>query len=342
MSLNRTPNHPANMTGLFEPLGESVPEAVRANQFGNVTTPSFVQCGGLLNNKTEEFEIKVTTNTALNNILDSSFIHHLSGKFMPLNDGSTPKLTYVHEMAAPVVPILDNVVNFTNRAVINSLGLVTARQEVVSEAGDGTSNLEVIIAHNDWDPQERAHKRFSIKYIVPGSKLYIETFNLYVVGRKLKLTGRLVDFEMENNMAVVIPCGHNLRSHDRYERTDACRGGIRLKPHPKRTHSLSTPIFILNFTSLTSHHIRTKVSATKATPVASGSLPPVKKTADTPTRSPKSKGKAKQPSPKASDGGETASEEEFDDESEEEIKPKARGRPCKNILKDAAKRMKQS
>ncbi|OAV88740.1 hypothetical protein PTTG_09293 [Puccinia triticina 1-1 BBBD Race 1] len=293
MSLNRTPNHPANMTGLFEPLGESVPEAVRANQFGNVTTPSFVQCGGLLNNKTEEFEIKVTTNTALNNLLDPTFIHHLSGKFMPLNDGSTPKLTYVQEMAAPVVPILDNVVNFTNRAVINSLGLVTARQEVVSDAGDGTSNLEVIIAHNDWDPQERAHKRFSIKYIVPGSKLYIKTFNLYVVGRELKLTGRLVDFEMENNMAVVV----------------------------------------VSHVAVTSGHM---IGMTAQMPAAGGSGSGITRNGRTP------KGKAKQPSPEASDGGETASEEDFDDESEEEIKPKARGRPRKDVLKDAAKRMKRS
>ena len=102
------------MTGLFEPLGESVPEAIRANQYGNVTTPSFVACGGLMNNKSKDFQIKVTTNTALNNVLDPNFIHYLSGKFMPLNDGTTPKLTYVQELAAPVVAIADNVCNFTN------------------------------------------------------------------------------------------------------------------------------------------------------------------------------------------------------------------------------------
>ncbi|OAV93107.1 hypothetical protein PTTG_05397 [Puccinia triticina 1-1 BBBD Race 1] len=55
------------------------------------------------------------------------------------------------------------------------------------------------------------------------------------------------------------------------------------------------------------------------------------------------KGKAKAVSPlaKPSEDIETASEEYFEEESEEEIKPKRQGRPCKDILKDAAKRMKQ-
>ncbi|OAV87788.1 hypothetical protein PTTG_29276 [Puccinia triticina 1-1 BBBD Race 1] len=204
MSINRTANHPVSMTGLFEPLGESIPEVVRANQYGNIVTPSYLECAGALNLKKEDFEIKLTTNTALNNVLDPTLIYYLTGKFIALNDGSTPKLTYVQEMAAPVMPILDNSLNFTNRAAVNSLGMVTSRQEVVTASGDGTANLEVIVAHSDWDAQDRAHKHFSIKYIVPGSKLQVKTFNLFIVGREVKIAGRLVDFEMDTNQAVVV------------------------------------------------------------------------------------------------------------------------------------------
>ncbi|OAV86945.1 hypothetical protein PTTG_29653 [Puccinia triticina 1-1 BBBD Race 1] len=41
-------------------------------------------------------------------------------------------------------------------------------------------------------------------YIVPGSKLYAKTHNLYITGREVKIIGRLVDFNMEKNMAVVL------------------------------------------------------------------------------------------------------------------------------------------
>ncbi|WAR63020.1 hypothetical protein PtB15_18B102 [Puccinia triticina] len=56
----------------------------------------------------------------------------------------------------------------------------------------------------------------------------------------------------------------------------------------------------------------------------------------------KGKGKATEIPVEASDDGETASEEDFGEESKEEVKPKGRGRPRKDILKDAAKRMKRS
>ncbi|KAH9461107.1 hypothetical protein Pst134EA_017417 [Puccinia striiformis f. sp. tritici] len=44
---------------------------------------------------------------------------------------------------------------------------------------------------------------FTILYIVPGTKIFIKTHGLYVVGRKIEITGNLVDFDMDNFTAVV-------------------------------------------------------------------------------------------------------------------------------------------
>ncbi|OAV94876.1 hypothetical protein PTTG_00778 [Puccinia triticina 1-1 BBBD Race 1] len=322
MSMNRTPNHPALMTGLFEPLG-------KANQYGNVTTLSSLQCAGALNTKSEEFKIKLSTNTALNNVLDPTYIHYLTGKFLPLNDGLTPKLTYIQEIAAPVMPIANNTLNFTNCAAINSLGMVTSRQEVVTSSGNGTTHLEVIVSHSNWDPQERAHKRFSIKYIVPGSKLQVKTFNLFIVGREVKIAGRLVDFEMDTNMAVVVVSHVAVTT----------------------SHQIGMSSSLPSSSGTTLVAVKPACSPTKFTPKApapakSPTPGPSHKSNSLPTplasKNLKGKGKAPNPSPDPSNNGATASEEEFEDKSEEEVIPKRRRRPRKDILKDAAKRMKRS
>ncbi|PLW37145.1 hypothetical protein PCANC_22015 [Puccinia coronata f. sp. avenae] len=153
MALNCTPNHPALISGLFETLGESIPESLQANQYGNVTTSSYVQCAGAFNDKSKDFKIRLTTNTALNNLLDPGSIHFLSGKLMPLNDGSVPTLTYIQEASAVACPSGAQSFSFTNKATVNSLGLVLSREEIVLEGIEGTSHLAVIMSHNDWDSQ---------------------------------------------------------------------------------------------------------------------------------------------------------------------------------------------
>ncbi|OAV88114.1 hypothetical protein PTTG_09126 [Puccinia triticina 1-1 BBBD Race 1] len=336
MSINRTPNHPASMTGLFEPLGESIPEAIRANQYGNVTTLSFLQCGGAANTKVEDCEIKLSTNTALNNVLDPSYIYYLTGKFIPLNNGSTPKLTYVQETVAPVMPVANNTLNFTNRAAVNSLGLVTSRQEVVTTSGDGTAQLEVIVSHSDWDPQHNAdlfsgacpqtvfHQVHRARIKAPGQNL-----QPLHVGWEVKIAGRLVDFEMDTHMAVVVV------SHV------AFASGHQIGMSSSLPSSSGT-----NLPTTKSGRSPTKFTPRTTAPNKSPTPGPLHKATTSPStlasKSSKGKGKAHNPSPDHSEDGQTASEEEFDEESEEEVIPKRRGRPRKDILKDAAKRMKRS
>jgi hypothetical protein len=132
----------------------------------------------------------------------------------------------MQEAAAVACPSGAQPFSFTNKATVNSLGSVVSRKELVLESVKGTSHLAVIMFHNDWDSQvshpsgvphnshnhchsvlsfqERCHRQFNIKYIGPGTKLHVKTFGLYVVGRELKVVGRLVDFNMDSNMAVVV------------------------------------------------------------------------------------------------------------------------------------------
>jgi hypothetical protein len=134
------------------PFLQSVPDSIHANQYRNVTTPSYVQCAGAFNSKAEDFEIRSTTNTALNNLLETTSIYYLSRKFMPLNDRSIPMLAYIQESVTVTGRAANHPLNFANKANVNSLGIVASCQEVASES-EGSTHLEVVVAHNDWDSQ---------------------------------------------------------------------------------------------------------------------------------------------------------------------------------------------
>ncbi|KAH9454253.1 hypothetical protein Pst134EB_014344 [Puccinia striiformis f. sp. tritici] len=199
MATGRAPNHPVNISGLFETLDVSVPDNTRANQYGNVTTPSCVSCAGIDGTTPEFYELSLTANTALNNLLEPSSTYFMSGRLLAPNDGSTPVLTYQPTSAVRNGPAGPTAPDFTNKVNVIGLGLVTGRQEVVSPGDDTPAHLEVTVEHSDWD-----------------SMIFIKTHGLYLVGRELEITGNLVDFDMITFTAVVavtsvaVTTGHQL------------------------------------------------------------------------------------------------------------------------------------
>ncbi|KAI7951578.1 hypothetical protein MJO28_007262 [Puccinia striiformis f. sp. tritici] len=216
MATGRAPNHPVNISGLFETLDVSVPDNTRANQYGNVTTPSCVSCAGIDGTTPEFYELSLTANTALNNLLEPSSTYFMSGRLLAPNDGSTPVLTYQPNSAVRNGPAGPTAPDFTNKVNVIGLGLVTGRQEVVSPGDDTPAHLEVTVEHSDWDSMQRSHRSFTVRYIVPGTKIFIKTHGLYLVGRELEITGNLVDFDMITFTAVVavtsvaVTTGHQL------------------------------------------------------------------------------------------------------------------------------------
>ncbi|KNE94657.1 hypothetical protein PSTG_12019 [Puccinia striiformis f. sp. tritici PST-78] len=155
MTTTRTPNHPAVVSGLFEAISESAAPTTRGNQYGLVLTPSFFACSGLKTNKTENFLINLQTNTALTNVLHPNTLYYLSGRLIALNNGTIPLLTYNNDTLATVSDPVPPNFDFTNRATLSGLGIVTHRQEVAAEDNKSGNTLEVIVTHHDWDSERR-------------------------------------------------------------------------------------------------------------------------------------------------------------------------------------------
>ncbi|OAV85859.1 hypothetical protein, variant [Puccinia triticina 1-1 BBBD Race 1] len=377
MSLIRTPNHPAAFTGHFAPLEDSSVDTVRANQYGYVKTPSFFQCSGLECDKRENFEVQLLTNSALNNTLSHNSIYAISGKLIAMNDGSTPILSYAHETVTRIGENGSDQPDFNSKTNVSSLGMVVDRREIVSDHDTGT-RLEVTVAHCDWDAEQRCHRRFNIKYVVPGTKNLIKTHTLYQVGREVFIIGRLVDFDMDGQMAVVlvssvsITNGHQVgRNATTSTPNVACSNGLKItkfSPSPKKSPTYqsqptqSTSKVPGNLTAASppvnkTQHKAVGLSQAKSKsrnhpPQSNGEVNDASPTVHDPPRADCSiKGKTvnRSTSNNSDDDNEVFSNDEVteeDEETEDEgatiqlAKPK-RGRPRKAVLKEAAKRMKK-
>ncbi|KAA1098715.1 hypothetical protein PGTUg99_014713 [Puccinia graminis f. sp. tritici] len=316
----------------------SIAESVRANQYGYVKTPSFFQCGGINSEKNEDFEVELITNTALRNTLMADSIYALSGKIIALNDGSTPILSYFQDSVVRIGATGQDQPDFTNKSIVTSLGMVISRREVADSASDSGSHLEVIVAHCDWDGQERVHRRFNIKYIVPGTKNLVKTHTLYQIGREINIIGRLVDFHMEDHMAVVVVSSVSVTSGHQIGQTNTSNPSA----------STSSPIQGRKFTKF-SPKTPAAVKGPSTSQVTKPPLPSLHPEATTssairgPTPAKLTKGKSKATSEYESDSEESSDNDESepsDAEAQNSPPPKTkRGRPRKNIIQEAAKRM---
>ncbi|KAA1102661.1 hypothetical protein PGTUg99_029060 [Puccinia graminis f. sp. tritici] len=344
MATLRAPNHPSILTGLFEPTAEvsplvlslmssrsrpfqSVPESQRGNQYGVLTTPSFFQCAGYANQELTDFEVNLTTNTALTNVLEVGALYLISGRLIALNDGSTPTVTYNHDTIVRIPRVGTVGPDASNKTSSVGLGHVVERSEVASEENDSGPRLEVIVAHNDWDAIARTHRRFLVKYIIPGSKNFIKTHTLYQVGRELQLLGHLVDFELDRHMAVFAVHSVSLTSGHQLGRQAA-------GPSPSGSGSPRNGRKFVKFGSRPN---------TIPGETASPGLHEPDPSAD--SMSANAKGKQK-----ATAGSDTNGSDTDEDTNSNAGSPtpkqvdntNKRGRPRKNILQEAAKRMKRA
>ncbi|POV95455.1 hypothetical protein PSHT_15657 [Puccinia striiformis] len=186
------------------------------------------------------------------------------------------------------------------------------------------------MVHHDWDVQERCHRRFLVKYIIPSAKNLVKTHTLYVVGREAEIAGNLVDFEVDANMAIIMVNAVSLTSGHLIGRNVLTTS----------TADTSSPRKGLNFVKM----------SPKKPPMASGSenrpipTPPV-----TPRglqgveNEPNSKRKAVEETDEdAEDNSEGEKSDAMEIECEDTVKGKGtRASARKGILQAAAKRMKR-
>jgi hypothetical protein len=206
-----------------------LPEVVAGSQYGIVNTPSYIQCNGINRNSPNDFEVLLSTNASITNCLEEGKFYLISGKLITTKNVSLPVITY-NQNSPAIIPVSKGAdVSMIDRVAIVGMGHVVSSTEVSSDLGEDLIRLEVIVAHNDWDSrvcifpsiaviflvpthiskilaQAKCYQAFSVKYVVPGTKNLRGTFKIYVPGREVQITGHIVDFDMELQMAVAVVC----------------------------------------------------------------------------------------------------------------------------------------
>ncbi|PLW05327.1 hypothetical protein PCANC_28426 [Puccinia coronata f. sp. avenae] len=168
-----------------------IPSDLTRSQYGNVNTPSYIQCNGINEDKPDNFEVTLTTNTAITNCLEAGKCYVVMGKLITTQDGSPPVITYNQSLPAVIT-----MPNGTELDMINRVGHVVSATKVSCGNSNNTTCLEVIVAHNDWDSR--------VKYIIPGTKNLRGTFKIYAPGQEVQITSHLVDYDMDLLVAVAV------------------------------------------------------------------------------------------------------------------------------------------
>ncbi|PLW42676.1 hypothetical protein PCASD_08487 [Puccinia coronata f. sp. avenae] len=315
MAALQNPNHPLLVNGLFQPLAHSSSMAPQNNMCGILETPSYFQCSGLAVTKEKDFEVQLSTNTALNNRLEDGSTYSLNGQMIAMADETTPVLTYID---TSVVRVLDSSLappDMVNKTNVTGLGHVSHRAKFISTEPERSLRLEVTVTHNNWDPINQIHRRFSAKYVVPGTKNLVKTHTLFQVGREVQVVGLLVDFDPDTNMPIVLVSSVSVTCRHKTARS-MLAGGVKFS---------------------------NKAEANKP---KGPTLPKASKTAESNLASASriSKGKAKLVEPESDD--DDSSSDNKDNKPEGAAVPVAplpvkQGRPRKDDLVAAAKKMKQ-
>jgi hypothetical protein len=116
-----------------------------------------MQCNRVNGDQPNDFEVMLSTNTAISNCLKSGKFYLMIGQLITTTNGNPPVITYNQNSATLVQSPQGAQLDMINKVGLVGLGHVISSAEVVAEGTEDAVCLEVIVAHNDWNPQVSFH-----------------------------------------------------------------------------------------------------------------------------------------------------------------------------------------
>ncbi|PLW10785.1 hypothetical protein PCANC_27306 [Puccinia coronata f. sp. avenae] len=111
------------------------------------------RCNRVNGDQPNDFEVMLSTNTAISNCLESGKFYLMIGQLITTTNGNPPVITYNQNSANPVQSPQGAQLDMINKVGLVGLGHVISSAEVVAGGTEDAVCLEVIVAHNDWNPQ---------------------------------------------------------------------------------------------------------------------------------------------------------------------------------------------
>ncbi|KAA1096820.1 hypothetical protein PGT21_029433 [Puccinia graminis f. sp. tritici] len=173
--------------------------------YGTISTPSFITC-----NATDpiDYQILLKTNASVDHTLSTSFVYALAGNLLLLNGPAPPTLNYYLDMVSKVCRVEHQVDEATDKTFTSGPGLVILVLKPTSEPNNDLQegkkmDLNIVVRHTDWDPEDRLVKSFEVKYIIPATPKLTNTHSMIRVGREFNFDGYLFGWDMKEHQAVI-------------------------------------------------------------------------------------------------------------------------------------------
>ncbi|KAI7934349.1 hypothetical protein MJO28_017136 [Puccinia striiformis f. sp. tritici] len=153
--------------GHFEMLAPTVADIRENQQYGPISIRSFYTSHAA---DPIDYEISLSTNTSIDNVLEEGFIYSIAGKLIAPNSACQPTLYYLQGLVTKVSAVEGMLGNYVNKTMVQGVGLVVSHgPEKVDEDAPPTGAMSIGVAHRDWDANSRSIKVFNVNYILPAS-----------------------------------------------------------------------------------------------------------------------------------------------------------------------------
>ncbi|KAI9622669.1 hypothetical protein H4Q26_014949 [Puccinia striiformis f. sp. tritici PST-130] len=116
---------PLTCRGDWELLEDSVSHIKLGQQYGRITTRSFYSSH---TNDPVDYEVNLSTNSSMLNMLDEKYIYSIPGKIIIPNSKCQPTMTYFHERVTKICSKSHRIDDSTNKTTVAGIALITPAQ----------------------------------------------------------------------------------------------------------------------------------------------------------------------------------------------------------------------
>ncbi|POW04416.1 hypothetical protein PSHT_11280 [Puccinia striiformis] len=141
---------PLTCRGDWELLEDSVSHIKLGQQYGRITTRSFYSSH---TNDPVDYEVNLSTNSSMLNMLDEKYIYSIPGKIIIPNSKCQPTMTYFHKRVTKICSKSHRIDDSTNKTTVAGIGWVLSANKVKPGNDEHEKgSLILIVSHSDWDP----------------------------------------------------------------------------------------------------------------------------------------------------------------------------------------------
>ncbi|PLW36705.1 hypothetical protein PCASD_08707 [Puccinia coronata f. sp. avenae] len=183
----RVPSYPLIGVGFFEPL------QITSSNYGNIKYQSSIVYPHKSENCDAQMEINLLSYSSRENSLSTGTVYAIGGRWIvraTAESAEAPTLNFNYNYAFAIRPFPTLNLPFSLRHFVVGFGQAQWRGKIPNpQSPHLPNNLCFIMNHTDFDPLDKTHQAFDVRYTSSGKGPLRHVFNLIQVQRELQVFG---------------------------------------------------------------------------------------------------------------------------------------------------------